>query len=510
MVKVWNVETGEVLWTAPGQGGYNQLSYSPDGRFLAVTRPSHTAVLEASSGRVLTSDDGWGPRFLGDGGRIVTSDGNSAKVWDTLDGQLLVALRVPGESYSVLGTSPDGRRLATATVDGDIRVWDAPPEEDKTGEEIRVLGGASEPFSAVAFRPDGRELAATSKDGTARVWDVGSGQERFVVRGHGGQLFDVAYSPDGWLLASAGMDKEIRIWDAEAGGLVRALPGLDHPPVGAVQFSADGSHLLAKTSEQILVWDLAGERWASSVFLTYTIGNMARDPRGRYLVIPLGHRGLRVCDAKSGRSMRDVQYGAEAYCVAFHPDGRWLASAGSDRTITLRESRGWTRVRTLRGHDTNLWGVAFHPGGRWLASGGADGMVVLWDPFTGEIVRTLKGALGEVRRLAFSPDGRWLAAASGIRGRGEVVVWDLTRLDLTAEAREQAARDHSEGQRLAGLKRSDEALVAYQKALAVRGRLAREDPENSRVRRDLATTFGGIAEVHVPPRRRGRRRTTGR
>src|SRR5262249_11975104 len=134
-------------------------------------------------------------KFLGAGRRIVTSDGGSVKVWDTSDGQLLVSLGAPGKTYGYSGTSPDGRRVAAVTIDGGVRVGDAPPETEESGGETRILGGATERFSAVAFRPSDRHLAAASTDGTVRVWDVAAGHEQFVVRDHDGPVFDLAYSP---------------------------------------------------------------------------------------------------------------------------------------------------------------------------------------------------------------------------------------------------------------------------------------------------------------------------
>jgi tetratricopeptide (TPR) repeat protein len=66
----------------------------------------------------------------------------------------------------------------------------------------------------VAFSPDGRRLASASDDETVKLWDVASGQELRTLKGHTGPVLSVAFSPDGWRLASAGDDRMVKIWDA--------------------------------------------------------------------------------------------------------------------------------------------------------------------------------------------------------------------------------------------------------------------------------------------------------
>ena len=71
--------------------------------------------------------------------------------------------------------------------------------------------------SLVAFSPDGPRLASASKDRTVRLWDPASGEELLILRGHEDDVSSVVFSPDGMRLASASEDKTVRLWNAAYG-----------------------------------------------------------------------------------------------------------------------------------------------------------------------------------------------------------------------------------------------------------------------------------------------------
>ncbi len=118
---------------------------------------------------------------------------------------------------------------------------------------------------------------------------------------------------------------------------------------------------------------------------------------------------------------------AEAWAVAFAPDGKTLATAGDDHTIRFWNMPDIKQRSVLRGHVKLVISVAFSPDGRTLASGGFDHTVRLWDAATGHPKAGFRGHAQPVRVVAFSPDGRLLATAakSVKRGVGEVKLWDL-------------------------------------------------------------------------------------
>ena len=96
---------------------------------------------------------------------------------------------------------------------------------------------------SVAFSPDGKRLASASRDGTVKVWDAATGQEIRTLKGHTGFVTSVAFSPDGKRLASAGSRS-----DGEGVGR-RDRAGNPHPQGAyrlastSVAFSPDGKRL---------------------------------------------------------------------------------------------------------------------------------------------------------------------------------------------------------------------------------------------------------------------------
>jgi WD40 repeat protein/serine/threonine protein kinase len=442
LVRIWDSRTGEGVMQLSGHSGrVFSLAYRPDGKQIASGGALGLSIWDTASGKQLQSLQGIDNvalqvTYSPDGQRLIAGCWNrTVKIWDPETGGETLVLRGHGDLVMGVGVSADGRRLVSAGFDGTVRLWYPPPAADHAGQTPRVLRGHERELGAMAFSPDGRRLASCSLDRTIRIWDLATDKVLHTLRGHAEPVTSLAFSADGKQLTSACFEGTLMTWDVESGQLLRARPRHLGPVLTTgftVAFRPDGRQLASTPDDvTVKVWDVATgqEQWAKPPRLGVT------PP----LALAYSADGQRIAGAATGViKVWDAATAAELHSfvgtrhmvhfLAFHPDGRQLATASWDGLVTLWDINSGKKVHTLRGHTDRAIGVAFSPDGGLLASSSCDNTVILWDTRTGKKLTTLTGHIGYTLSLAFSGDGKTLATASGHRYRGEILLWDMSAL----------------------------------------------------------------------------------
>ena len=381
------------------------------------------------------TDAVWSAVYSQDDKKIATasSDG-TVKVWDAATGKELLSVksltkgtRPPGSGFEAWGWfwyatfSPDGKYLATADGDGIAHIWDA-----VTGEEVLALKGHSDEVYHIEFSPDGSRLVTVSPDGLAIIWDAHTG-ERLLTLSEGSALYWAVFSPDGSRIAIANYDDGwVSIWDVVTGERLRTLV---HPntKVESVSYSPDGRRIATTSKDHIVrIWDAnTGKELLTLYASTNSATNTAYSPDGTRIASVVRNSQIRIWDANTGQELLTIGgHNLDVLNVAFSPDGNRIVTASRDGTARVWNVSPSRELLTLVNRPANSSSgaaLAYSPDGARLAAAYSDPIAKVWDLTTGKLLLSLTGHTEAVTFIAYNSEGTRVATASE---DGTARIWD--------------------------------------------------------------------------------------
>jgi WD40 repeat protein len=399
VVDTERVKTVATLRPPRGARAVADCCFSSDGRHVLTanwTDSYKDAILEIrefSSGKQVfratvtdvVSTDNFRCALTPDCTGVLAACGHGMRLWDVPSGKERAASPGPFSAVHGIGTSPDGRQIATMTDEGHTSVWDRQTQRQRL--RIPTLGL---PWINPVFGVEGKSLVVSCDLGDAvAVWSVEC-NVKMLRRTSIPQYRTARLAPDGRLVAWEN-DETIALMDLATGKEHARLPSLEKDVVVA-SFSPDGQRLAAMVSSgglcsPVLVWDLIRYRQLPKLVCTQFDpgGRPEFSPDGR-LLARVGHadevRGLQVCiwEAATGRHCLRVSFPAKsAYALAFAPDGKTLAIGSADGSFRLLECATGKVLRTFTGHRGAIHGLRFSPDSELLYTASDDTTVLMWD-----------------------------------------------------------------------------------------------------------------------------------
>jgi WD40 repeat protein len=427
-VQLWDLATDRELAVMSGIGAVQSVAFSPGGTMLAA---------------------------------VTDSPEPNLRLWDVATHRQLPDPIHETDYSSALAFSPDGRILAVAAYPSRYGAGGQllPPQDDPgvidlwdlaSHRLLYRLTGDSGAIESLAFSPDGRLLASGSLDGTARLWNVAAGTQQAVLS-PGGEVDSVLFSPAGSRLATASTNG-IQVWNVTSGTLDHTFTSGGLDSTQPMAFSATGEYLyVADTFEEIDRYDLVTMTLAGvPIRLQVPVGQMVSSPDGRTLVFG-GQEGDLVQLGTGGRTFYQADDSALG-APAVSPDGRLVATGAADGMVQLWDEADPAKTRVLTGHLFRALDVAFSPDGQLLAA--IDGYCTarIWDVTTGRQLAARAAGGGyryavpgyNTSRLVFSPDGKTMATyCSGSTQPGiyqdTATVWDTSTFQRVAAGHETSS-----------------------------------------------------------------------
>jgi WD40 repeat protein/tRNA A-37 threonylcarbamoyl transferase component Bud32 len=427
-VRLWDLASHKVIRTLQGhQESVVCVSFNIDGNTLASGSADGTVRLWDSAGHMLAVLEGHkvvnAVTFSPDGKMIAVGDQVMVRLWEVATGRLRSQWTCSGDTHRVYSVAftPDGASLIAWNGSDCITFWDL-----ATGKESGCIPERAKNSSSwMALSPDGKTVVVIGGRQAPQLWDVGTRKVRQTLKGPGVQFtWPPFFTPDSQSIVAYD-DKFIAFLDVHSGETRFVLDTGEL--IECLALSSDGAVCAAGIGNTMMLWDVSLKpcRTVPKAFGSLKVDRLSRN--GQYFACNEKDGSVSVRLVETGQrwngiaaGMSDIVVGKSS--IVLSPDGQRIAQWKHHVNPHGAEKNDTTEVilwDAVRGQETaRLFlplpfpAIEYSPDGRTLATGEMRGSLHLWDATDGALKTVLTGHTLHVRLLAFAADGKTLVSVA--------------------------------------------------------------------------------------------------
>ncbi len=246
-----------------------------------------------------------------------------------------------------LAFSPDGDRLASAGF-REVKLWRHLQEKPRL-----IQAPSADPVnSALAVSPDGRWLALGDSSGRIQLRGVADGRVARRLSSPRGAIINLKFSPDGMRLGAASSDRVLRVWNVPSGDLV-----VETALTNGGAWSCVGPAIAGTgPGRSIRVWELPTHpkdvprelvsfAWTNGPLLSLESSSGISNR----LVVAGADGGIEIWDTAKGAPARRFNHGGPIRALAARPDGKRIASIGTNQIVKLWDAQSGKLLAEVKG-----------------------------------------------------------------------------------------------------------------------------------------------------------------